>query len=175
MVSQIVQLHRAIDTMVQPLEEMNRGALQCTKGCFGCCVDGITVFDAEAQVIRSNHGKLLENGIPHGRGRCAFLNPEGACRIYPQRPYVCRTQGLPLRWFERDKETEEAAEFRDICELNEGVGPLEELPPEQCWTVGAVEERLAAIDQNVSQSETSRGTTRIALRDLFQRKPVSVK
>ncbi|MBK7707050.1 MAG: hypothetical protein IPJ30_15135 [Acidobacteria bacterium] len=54
--------------------------------------------------------------MPHTRGACAFLDQD-ACRIYPDRPYVHRTQGLPLRWIEDD--LEEAFKYRDICPLNE--------------------------------------------------------
>ena len=38
---------------------------------------------------------------PHPPGACAMLDADGACRVYAARPYVCRTQGLPLRWAER--------------------------------------------------------------------------
>jgi hypothetical protein len=30
--------------------------------------------------------------------RCAMLEPDGRCAVYEQRPLVCRTQGLALRY-----------------------------------------------------------------------------
>ena len=84
--------------------------------------DQITVFEVEAEVIRRHHADLLAEGEPHAEGACAFLDGEGACRIYEHRPYVCRTQGLPLRWLEElDGET---VELRDICPLNDEDDPI---------------------------------------------------
>ncbi|MEL6543642.1 MAG: YkgJ family cysteine cluster protein, partial [Myxococcota bacterium] len=92
---------------------------------------------------------------PAPAGQCAFLDGEKACRIYPVRPYVCRSQGVPLRWIDGK------AERRDICPLNEAGEPLETLSPEECFTLGPVEERLALLQALRSSDE------RIALRDLF--------
>ena len=134
--------------------------LHCRKGCSGCCVDGITVFEVEADRIRRNHADLLAAGEPHRAGACAFLDDESACRIYEDRPYVCRTQGLPLRWF--DEVDGERVEYRDICPLNEEGPPLEELPAAECWTIGPAESRLAEL-----QSRADRTGSRVELRDLF--------
>ena len=124
--------------------------LACRRGCSGCCVDGLTVFEVEAERIRRGAASLLASVAPHPPGRCAFLGTEGECRIYASRPYVCRTQGLPLRWIEDD------IDYRDICELNDV--PVETLEPEACWTIGEFEERLARMQGDGK---------RVALRDLF--------
>ena len=158
--SEVRQFHLRVDQAAARLAEKHSERLQCKRGCSGCCVDGITVFEIEAENIRSNHTDLLENAEPHPNGACAFLDSVGACRIYKDRPYVCRTQGLPLRWIDED----EAAEFRDICPLNESRPPVEELASEDCWTIGPFEGELARI-----QSAT--GTmARVALRELFAKK-----
>ncbi len=86
-----------------------------------------------------------------------MLGAEGECRVYASRPYVCRTQGLPLRW------AEAGTERRDICPLNDAAGDLLELPPEACWTLGPVEQRLAAAQARASGGEA----TRVTLRSLF--------
>lgn len=131
----------------------------CRRGCFGCCVDDISVFAVEAQRIQSFAHELLAHGKPHPIGQCAFLGSEGECRIYEVRPYVCRTQGLPLRWIDEEAE----AEFRDICPLNDEVAPpIEELREEDCWTLGEFEERLAMLQ---------RDGRRVRLRDLFAQAP----
>jgi hypothetical protein len=105
-------LHRAIDENARALVEHHRDRMQCRRGCHGCCSDGLTVFEVEAAAIVRKHGALLAEQAPHPEGRCAFLDAEGGCRIYEERPYVCRTQGLPIRWIEEDRE------LRDICTLN---------------------------------------------------------
>jgi uncharacterized protein len=156
-------LHRAVDDATAPLAERHRARLRCGRGCSACCVDGITVFEVEADRIRAAHGELLASGQPHPPGACAFLGDAGECRIYPDRPYVCRTQGLPLRWV--DEADGEAVERRDICPLNEAREPLEALAPGDCWTLGPVEDRLRRL-----QAAADGGALRrVALRSLFAR------
>jgi len=160
----LVRLHDEVDRDAGALVARHGDRMQCRRGCHSCCVDEITVFEIEAERIRRAHPDLLSEGAPHPPGACAFLDAEGACRIYADRPYVCRTQGLPLRWIAED-ESGELVEARDICPLNlEGV-PLEELPEEACWILGPVELRLGQLQEEADGGER----TRIALRSLFER------
>jgi hypothetical protein len=130
------QLHDEVDRDAGALAERHRGRLRCGRGCHACCVDGLTV-----------------------------LGEAGECRIYPARPYVCRTQGLPLRWLEAGTRDEEVVERRDICPLNEAGEPLETLRPGECWTLGPVEQRL----RRLQVAERGGAGRRVALRDLFER------
>jgi len=155
----ITRFHAAVDEAVKPVEEANETRLNCKAGCADCCVDGLTVFALEAEEITRNYAELLVTEEPHPDGGCAFLDGSKSCRIYAHRPYVCRTQGLPLRWIE--EEDDEAYEARDICPLNEAGPPLEELAAEECWSIGPFEERLAR-EQNNGE--------RVALRSLFDQR-----
>ena len=160
----LVELREQLDAEAGALHRLHAGRLRCGRGCSSCCVDDISVFEIEARLIRERHAELLASGEPHPEGACAFLDAEGACRVYPDRPYVCRTQGLPLRWLDEGPEGE-TVELRDICELNDRGEPLEELPAQQCWTLGPVEARLAALQ---AQSQPEGGEPRrVRLRDLF--------
>ncbi|MED5465275.1 MAG: YkgJ family cysteine cluster protein [Myxococcota bacterium] len=155
--------HGALDEKVRPFEERHADRLQCRMGCHDCCMDGITVFEVEALEIQERCAPLLEQEEPHPPGKCAFLDVVGGCRIYAHRPYVCRTQGLPLRWVE--EEGDEVMEYRDICPLNEEGEALETLPGEVFWTLGPLEGELAQM-----QAERDGGAMkRVALRDLFKR------
>ncbi len=136
-------LHAEVDRQARRLHVLHSARLQCRRGCSSCCVDELTVFEVEAEPIRRHHAELLATELPHAVGACAFLDEEGACRIYAQRPYVCRTQGLPLRWL--DEQDGHPVELRDICPFNEAGEPIEELPAEDCWTLGPFEERLAGL------------------------------
>jgi Fe-S-cluster containining protein len=160
----VQKLHERIDARAGELALHHAPRLRCERGCDACCVDDLTVFLVEAQRIRIHHGALLRDGTPHPPGACAFLGNAGECRIYADRPYVCRTQGLPLRWFEED-DSEEICEKRDICPLNAEGPALDELPEDACWLIGPVELELGNL-----QAET-RGPheDRIALRALFDR------
>jgi hypothetical protein len=160
----IAALHHAVDRLTRPLDVLHRDRLQCRRGCASCCVDDLTVFPVEADLIRRHHAQLLATEAPHPAGACAFLDDQGACRIYEHRPYVCRTQGYPLRWLDEADDGESLVELRDICPLNDAAGtPIEELPAEACWTLGPIEEQLARA-QYQAHGEVS---ARVRIRDLF--------
>ena len=102
---ELKSLYSEVDQQTSRLVEIHGPRLVCRRGCSMCCVDELTVFEVEAQNIRQSHPQLLQTAVPHAAGACAFLDGDGACRIYEDRPYVCRTQGLPLRWLEDRKST----------------------------------------------------------------------
>ncbi|MBW2456953.1 MAG: YkgJ family cysteine cluster protein [Deltaproteobacteria bacterium] len=160
----ITALHRQVDEQVAALTERHGPMLHCGQGCTDCCVDDLTVFQVEAARILGHHAQLLAEATPRPPGACAFLDGEGACRIYADRPYVCRTQGLPLRWID-DGPDGQPAEHRDICTLNDPGPELIELPAEACWTLGPVEIKLQALQLERGNGEL----TRVALRSLFAR------
>lgn len=161
MSDELSSFYEALDLRVRRLSELHEGRLRCAKGCSTCCVDGITVFEVEADNIRRRNHELLSSAEPGPEGACAFLDADGACRIYGDRPYVCRTQGLPLRWLE---ETETGTvEYRDICPLNDEGEPVTDLDPDECWTIGEFEGKLAQIEAEASAVDRPR----VFLRDLF--------
>ena len=166
----LLKLHQEIDERVAEVEGRLPRALNCKLSCHDCCVDDLTVFGIEADIIREHYPKLLASAAPHAPGACAFLDNEGACRIYEHRPYVCRTQGLPLSWQSTDDVGAEV-ELRDICPINEEpLGQvLTQLAPEQCWQLGEFEGRLASL-----QAETQGGfeLAREALREMFAKSGV---
>lgn len=166
----LLSLHADVERAARRLHVLHAERLQCGRGCSACCLDGLSVFTVEAARIRRHHPALLLTGVPHPDGACAFLDADGACRIYDDRPYVCRTQGLPLRWLEEQDPPEDSTdalevhELRDICAENEAGTPLEELPADACWTLGPVEERLAELQL---ASGTPGSPARVRLRSLF--------
>lgn len=161
----VEKLHAVVDDLARPIARSNAGRLRCRAACADCCVDDLTVFEIEADVIRHHHADLLATAAPHPAGACAFLDIDSTCRIYAHRPYVCRTQGLPLRWIEEAEEGQ-LFESRDICPKNmDGDPPIEALTADACWTIGPVEQRLA---ERQGGADGGRGG-RIALRRLFER------
>ena len=156
------RFYKDVDREADRLSAEHAGRLQCGRGCSVCCVDDITVYTIEAQNIRAAHSDILTGGTPHEAGKCAFLDEQGSCRIYEDRPYVCRTQGLPLRWLEERESG--LVELRDICPENDSGILLKTLEPEAFWTIGPWEGRLARL-----QAETNAGRIeRASLRSLFQ-------
>lgn len=161
----ITQFYADLQGEVCLVERQHKKRLQCRSGCCDCCVDNITVFEIEACEIVDNCADVLSQA-PHPKGKCAFLDRLGRCRIYAFRPYVCRTQGLPLRWTE--DLGERTVEYRDICPLNETDEPLEILPAENCWSLGPFEGRLALMQQ----AKDGGRMKRVSLRSLFHAKGI---
>lgn len=162
-------LHAEIDREAARVAKLNEGRLRCERGCSACCLDDLTVRRVEAERIRAAHPNLLKEGEPGPLGACAFLDERGACRIYEDRPSVCRSQGLPLRVLFEEGDT--IAERRDICPLNlDGGPPLERLEEHACWLVGPFELRLAAIDDAAAEAEELDVEDRVGLRTLFERR-----
>lgn len=159
---EVCLVHVEVEREARRLHVLHADRLACTRGCSSCCQDDLTVFPVEAEVISTRYAGLLAASVPHPAGACAFLDEQGACRVYDARPYVCRTQGLPLRWLEEDDEG--PVELRDICPLNEAGAPLESLPDNACWTLGPAEERLATL-----QVHADADAPRVSLRSLFRR------
>ena len=115
-----------VDVRCNRLVLIHRSHLSCRKGCSACCTD-ISVLAVEAYAILRGVGASF---APYGRGStgsektagleettdsirqpesCVFLDREEACRIYPYRPFICRTHGLPLLYpiLEYDEEGRE--------------------------------------------------------------------
>ena len=161
--SELARIYREVDRNVLPLLAIHSARIRCRRGCRQCCVDDLTVFEIEAEHLRRRHAALLLSGDPHPKGACALLDPAGACRIYEDRPYVCRTQGLPLRWI-GELPDGTPVEMRDICPLNDKGPPVEALPDSECWTIGPTEARLARLQANVDGGTLRR----VSLRSLFE-------
>ena len=103
--------------------------MSCRSGCSSCCQSGLSVSEVERDNIRDyllSHPSLrlqLES-TPATTGKCAFLDSDGRCQIYPARPFICRSHGAPIAIAEVDH-------YRiDVCELNFTALPIEELPPD---------------------------------------------
>tara|TARA_R110002072_G_scaffold141435_4_gene286728 strand:- start:234 stop:731 length:498 start_codon:yes stop_codon:yes gene_type:complete len=162
-VEALARLHGEVSAAADRIAEGHGERLQCARGCSGCCVDELSVFGVEAARIQAEAATLLSEA-PGPAGACAFLDAAGACRVYAARPYVCRTQGLPLRWIDEDA-AGELVERRDICELNEpGQPDLVDLATAACWPLGPVEEQLQGLQ---AAYEPDTPLRRVRLRALF--------
>ena len=158
-------LHREIDREAERLVNRHAERLRCGRGCSACCLDGLTVTPIEAERIRRAHPDLLREAQPHPAGSCALLDADGSCRVYADRPAVCRSQGLPLRLY-LENEDDEIEERRDICPLNlEGGPPLESLAEDDCWLVGPFDLRLTRLAEDFAGPQAER----VPLRALFER------
>jgi hypothetical protein len=102
----VADLDSTIDALSQRLSQF----IGCAPGCSSCCRI-FSVLPLEAAHI-ADSARLLPR--PPGRGEhCPQLN-DHRCSIYPQRPLICRTQGLPVGYIDEDREQIEVS----ACVLN---------------------------------------------------------
>ena len=115
--------------------------LHCTRGCADCCDDDLTVWEVEAAHLQAYVQREGLRPVVHAPGRCAWLTAEGACQVYPARPYVCRSQGAVMRWVD----VADGQEQRATCQLHASLIPVAQLSLHQTFELGPAEERLLAL------------------------------
>lgn len=110
--------------------------MQCAKGCAQCCRVQLSVFLVEAQRIFDWWQQLQQDDRQNLSGiwnsqpidvpsseklskKCFFLFNE-VCSVYPVRPIICRSQGLPLQMKRAQTESEDNSTTIElsVCELN---------------------------------------------------------
>ncbi|MFC1642035.1 YkgJ family cysteine cluster protein [Myxococcota bacterium] len=138
------RLHDEVDREVDELVRRLPVSLRCSSGCAECCPNDLTILGVEAEWIVHWVGVELV-GHEQCRCGCPFLDHRRHCRIYPVRPYVCRTQGLPLRWYQED-DAGQVAEPRCVCPCNAELVHLPALDSSQLWLLGPYEAQLVELD-----------------------------
>lgn len=120
------------DTLFESVRQAYPREIHCAEGCADCC-SLETVVPLEAYVIAlflkdsSRRDDALEK-IPQDHHCLFLLHETQACSIYPVRPLICRTHGLPTRYPEQPG--------IDICPLNFPNHP-DALPVEEQYILDA--------------------------------------
>lgn len=65
--------------------------MRCKGLCQDCC-RSVAMTEPERARIEERHGIRIDDGAYLERG-CPALGPFGHCRVYPDRPLVCRLWG----------------------------------------------------------------------------------
>lgn len=90
-----------------------KALVPCKAGCSGCCHTQVSVTEDEAELLLhninsgininyENLARQAEAGndsdaffkIPYQERKCVFLDDKGSCRVYKDRPSVCRTNAV---------------------------------------------------------------------------------
>ena len=96
------QLRYQTDQLTADLEKIHTGRMVCQKGCCQCCTN-LTVFPVEFFSIVQEMKQAGWSKLTFDAARnCGYLNEQGECEIYPFRPIICLTQGLPLAFYDDD-------------------------------------------------------------------------
>lgn len=128
----------------------------CGAGCTGCCHRQLTVFPVEAGRIRAwLAGRSIPPDAPPPLAPsvleilelgpspepCVMLDGAGQCRIYPVRPLICRTHGLPLAV------SDDEGLYADVCPLNfDGGAGLGDLEQDDFLVLDTLNAILAAVN-----------------------------
>jgi Fe-S-cluster containining protein len=113
------QLVNRVDELCRNVEEVLREHIKCAAGCSSCC-KAITLFPVEAAAIRMGVEALPEeeaeivrrHAAEGGEGDTCPLLYDHRCLIYPFRPIICRTHGLPILF------TDDGKRRVDYCPSN---------------------------------------------------------
>jgi Fe-S-cluster containining protein len=159
-----LQLRNELDARCAELYALHAPHLNCEEGCDMCCMD-FSIFPLEVDAIKAQAGEALKNGVtPAAEGECPFL-VNHSCVIYPARPMICRTQGLPLLYM-----GEENWEL-STCELNFTDFDFDEFTQENTFPQDRFNSRLFMLNKKYIETLPGRPykpTDLIPLRQLFE-------
>lgn len=106
-----VEIRSRLDSEIAQLQQVHSHQMVCKKQCSLCCMNfGVLPIEAYAiaQELFQTHTPLLAHTVSN---ECIFLQTN-MCTIYKNRPFICRTQGLPILY-----NVEQTYEL-SVCELN---------------------------------------------------------
>ncbi|MCI0500034.1 MAG: YkgJ family cysteine cluster protein [Planctomycetales bacterium] len=167
-IQQYYQLRSEVGQFSVKLSGVHFGHIACRKGCCECCMD-LSVWPVEFYAIVE---EMKAIGWPKPKlnadKECGFLDEQGGCQIYPFRPLICRTHGLPLAYWYDD--TNPPGYGVMFCKKNfTGVDDID-FGSNSTLNMDTINEQLARInivfiDENKDLSFEP--TTRIELRELL--------
>lgn len=160
------QLRKRIDKISKSLCKVHKQQITCKKGCHECCM-AITVFPVEFYAIQAEINLLGLQQLPYIQEdiECRYL-VDHSCAIYPFRPVICRTHGLPLLQMSLDDDEYELS----CCVLNFNDFDFDDFDEQNTFPMDRINSQLYAINKEfVSTYEGGKynETDRIALAELI--------
>ena len=139
------KLVEKVDRLSAEITRDFAGEITCRKGCAGCClhfsvfwVEAVSLAWAvenlpgeEAALLRSRAQSIADQDV------CPLLSG-GECLLYPHRPIICRTHGLPILT------SQGGAAVIDFCPRN--FRHAETIPGNAVIQLDRLNETLAAIN-----------------------------
>lgn len=105
----VPRAHALHQLMERELQAVATVPVSCRQGCFGCCHYEVEVTEAEAQILmqRVQDGLTIDRlrlqeqagrerqgpewlRLAQPQNRCVFVGADGGCRVYEDRPAICR-------------------------------------------------------------------------------------
>jgi hypothetical protein len=128
--------------------------ITCHAGCDDCCRRRFSVTALEAEVIAEGlaalpaetRAALADRATDGDPDVCPALEDGGRCAIYPFRPVICRTHGLPIRFASPDPGPTRRLPIVDACPRNFGGKDLASLPAGAVLDQTTLSTVLGALD-----------------------------
>jgi Fe-S-cluster containining protein len=159
-------LEQRLTKKISNLTKILAHGLHCRAGCTDCCI-GFSVLAIEAERIRKAFKNLPEQSRQQIASQarkdtetCPLLI-DGLCAVYENRPFICRTHGLPLAYINEEQQAIEVS----VCPLN--FTPDYEFTQEQLLFMDEFNGELFALNRNYCEEQGLDPETRIGIKTLF--------
>jgi Fe-S-cluster containining protein len=162
------RLRDEVDRQVAGLEKVHKDWMACRKGCCSCCLN-LTVWPVEFYAILEQMKTARWPKPQYNEDKeCGYLDEEGGCQIYPFRPIICRTHGLPLVYWH--EETDPPGYGVIFCDQNFDAAGEIRFDSENTLNMDEVNEKLVRINMvflDEHKDLNLQPTDRIELRQLI--------
>ncbi len=137
-VNSYTELVAELDLLISRLQQRLQNFIVCGPGCSSCCTK-FAVLPLEAALVPGSAGSSADL---RGTGEfCRYL-VDNRCAIYPRRPIICRTQGMPIGYLDEAHGHIEVS----ACPLN--FPPSHQFDYEDLLLLDAFNSRLAALNSD---------------------------
>lgn len=165
-IQEYFQLLAQLDAEIERLCRGYGRQLKCRETCSSCCTE-LTLLPIEAESVRRacsvlpiEHRKVIRRQAGSTGTSCPFLSRR-RCLIYPARPIICRTHGLPVAYVDPEREIVEVS----ACPLN--FPPKHEFDQEGLLFLDPFNDQLMRLNVLLGQDPPPGPTRRILMRELF--------
>jgi len=134
-----------VDAHIAKVMETHGAQIACKKGCDDCCrflnlfpVEAFALSKAFSSLPEKDQAQIIEKADQR-EDQCPLLI-DHVCILYPVRPVICRTHGLPI-YMEKDGEA-----MVDFCPQN--FTGITELPKDAMLNIDQLNTLLSAVNQH---------------------------
>lgn len=165
MIEKYIKFRNDIDKIIAYLENIHKEHMTCHKGCSNCCIN-LSVWPIEyysiIEMMKRDNFSIQQ--IEKTQESCCFLK-ESCCQIYPYRPIICRTHGLPVAFKEQEEDEHCQVSF---CEKNFTTAQNLEFHSQNTLSLEEVNRILYILNYEfVKQHDNMTPDLRIPLMKLF--------
>jgi len=153
-IDRLAALAEEVEASFAVIHERRTAQMQCRAGCSACCRARLSITQVEEAFLRRGLATFSDERRvefsartrEENREMCPALDGDGRCGIYPFRPLICRTYGVPLR--HRRAVALINPPIIDSCDLNFTETSLKDLPSGDVFDQTALVEALETIDRD---------------------------